>query len=580
MKRLRAAAMGLSLALGATARANDWQPAGPARAPSAPAVWVPGGPPVARTAPPELVPSVVPVEATVPSGPRGAPAPVALPLIPVAPDVPPARAVPSVPPPAPELREPPRAPRLMPELREPPPRSSDAPARPMPQPQPPDVPLAPPRAHAPQPELPPAPPEFMVPPSGLGVSKHGTFGSPPLRISRDWPTFREVHSGVGIDEHGYGSGAGHEAGAFRRFFVSGEYLLWWMPGFATPILGTTNANAALNGFLGEPGTTTILGPGPFLDSTRQGFRVRAGAWWEEAGCGVDTGFFFLGNRSRDAAFGPDQFPLITRPIFAPNPMPNGQPVGESGEAVSVPGVLRGALSARGESRLWGIDVNLRKCWFAECDRRAEWFVGYRHLNLRERLTISEDITVIGDGTARGVAVTDPVGTRVLVQDDFQTRNSFHGAQFGVRYERRFGAWDLDARASVSLGTSAQALTISGYQARQQPNGAPMFFRNGGLLAAQTNIGRFTRDRFSVVPELTLNAGYWVTPSVRVFAGYNLLVWTNVIRPGEQIDRVVDVTFVPNGPLMAVPSGMNRPRPTLAPRDLVVNGVQFGVDWRW
>jgi hypothetical protein len=393
-----------------------------------------------------------------------------------------------------------------------------------------------------------------------------------------------LHSGVGIDEHGsiMGRGAGFSSGegAFQRFFVSGEYLLWAMPGFATPVLGTTNANTAMNGFLGEPGTTSLLGPGPFLDSTRQGFRVRAGAWWEEAGCGVDAGFFFLANRSRDVAFGPDRFPLITRPIFAPNPMPNGQPVGESGEAVSVPGVLRGTLGARGESRLWGIDANLRQCWFAECDRRAEWFVGYRHLNLRERLTITEDITVIGDGTARGIAVTDPVGTRVFVQDDFQTRNSFHGAQFGMRYERRFGAWDFDARASVALGTTYQALTIGGFQARQRPNGAPMFFRNGGLLAAQTNIGRFTRDRFSVVPELTLNAGYWITPSVRVFAGYNFLLWTNVIRPGDQIDRVVDVTFVPNGPMMAVPSGMNRPRPTLTQRDLVVNGIQFGADWRW
>jgi Putative beta barrel porin-7 (BBP7) len=567
MKRFRATAIGLSVALaGTSARAADWR-AGGSSAPAAPAVWWPVGapPPVARAAPPDLVPSVqpvVPIEATVNAGPRGTGAPGALPLIPVVPDVPPARVVPPLPQQMPELREPPRA------------RSDE---QPPPRPMPPDGALAQPRPTPQQPELPPAPPEFMIPPSGLGVSKRGTFGSPPLTISRDWPTLREVHSGVGIDEGGFGA---REAGAFQRFFVSGEYLLWWMPGFPTPVLGTTNANTARNGFLGEPGTTSLLGPGPFLDSTRQGFRVRAGAWWEEAGCGIDAGFFFLGNRSRDVAFDPDQFPLITRPIFAPNPMPNGQPVGESGEAVSVPGVLRGTLSARGESRLWGIDANLRQCWFAACDERAEWFVGYRHLNLRERLTISEDITVIGDGTARGIAVTDPVGTRVFVQDDFQTRNSFHGAQFGMRYERRFGAWDFDARASVALGTTYQALTIRGFQARQQPTGAPMFFRNGGLLAAQTNIGRFTRDRFSVVPELTLSAGYWVTPSVRVFAGYNLLMWTNVIRPGDQIDRVVDVTFVPNGPMMAVPSGMNRPRPTLTQRDLVVNGVQFGVDWRW
>ena len=106
----------------------------------------------------------------------------------------------------------------------------------------------------------------------------------------------------------------------------------------------------------------------------------------------------------------------------------------------------------------------------------------------------------------------------------------------------------------------------------------MSFR-GGLLAAGPNLGRFTRDQFSVVPELTLNVGYNVTPNLRLFAGYNFLLWTNVIRPGDQIDHVVDLTFVPNAPPVSF-SGLNRPRPLFAQRDLVVNGIQFGLDWRW
>jgi hypothetical protein len=106
----------------------------------------------------------------------------------------------------------------------------------------------------------------------------------------------------------------------------------------------------------------------------------------------------------------------------------------------------------------------------------------------------------------------------------------------------------------------------------------MTFR-GGLLAAGPNLGRFERNQFSVAPEFTLNVGYAVTSSVRVYAGYNFLFWSGVIRPGDQIDHVVDLTFVPNA-LPANFSGQYRPRPPFKQADLAVNGMQFGLDLRW
>ncbi len=243
----------------------------------------------------------------------------------------------------------------------------------------------------------------------------------------------------------------------------------------------------------------------------------------------------------------------------------------------MPGILRGSLSIQADSRLWGADVNARWCWNKACDSRSEVFAGYRYLNLRESLTFTEDITVIGPGGTR-LVIADPLGTRVIVQDRFKTSNQFNGGQIGAAYERRWGRWDMDARASVAFGTTRQVLEIDGLQTRQQPGAALMTFR-GGLLAAGPNLGRFERDKFSVAPELTLNVGYWLTPNLRAFAGYNLLYWSNVIRPGDQIDHVVDLTFVPN----ALPTGFSgqyRPRPLFKQSDLAVNGVQFGLDWRW
>jgi hypothetical protein len=436
---------------------------------------------------------------------------------------------------------------------------------------------------APAAELPPAPAEWMYPAGAADGVKPGPFGfgSAPIRLDRDYPSLRElIHKGHAHDDLTIADetvdGPG---GPMSRFFVRAEYLQWWLPGFPTPALATTNPNPALNGYLGEPGTTAIIGPGPLLNSARSGLRVRAGAWLDDCGSfGVDAGIFFLPGSSTSATVSSAQYPILTRPVYVPNLVPGtNAPLGENGESVGVPGILRSSVTAAAESELWGADVNLRKCLFNRCDASAEVFAGYRYLNLRESLTVTENITVIGPGGTR-VALTDPIGTHVIVQDRFATRNDFNGGQVGVAYDRRWGRWDVDARGSIALGDTHQVLDINGFQVRQQPGAAPMTFR-GGLLAAGPNLGEFTRDRFSVAPELTLNVGYRVTPNVRVFAGYNFLLWTNVIRPGDQIDHTVDLTFVPNA-LPAGFSGQYRPHPLFVQRDLAVNGIQFGVDWRW
>ena len=41
----------------------------------------------------------------------------------------------------------------------------------------------------------------------------------------------------------------------------------------------------------------------------------------------------------------------------------------------------------------------------------------------------------------------------------------------------------------------------------------------------------------------MTLGYQLTETVRLYAGYNFLYWTNVARPGAQIDRNLDVGFL-------------------------------------
>jgi hypothetical protein len=399
--------------------------------------------------------------------------------------------------------------------------------------------------------------------------RHKTFGSPNLTLSRDYH-FLDLF-GLALAEDADTVVLG-EGPAEDRFFVQAEYLLWWVKRGNIPALASTGGTF---GFLDEPGAFPILGPGPFGESARNGFLVRAGAWLDGwlGGRGIDGSFFFLGRRTTtfDAASAGN--PLITRPIFVPNIDPRtGRVAGEDGEQVAFSGVATGALRVEGDSFLWGADANLRFCVCRTCAARSEWFVGYRHLNLEEDLTVTEALVT---GPLQG---RDPAGTRIVVQDRFRTHNRFHGGQIGWAVGRRWGRFDADARVSVALGVTAQALDIAGSQQRARPGG-PVESFTGGLLAVGPNLGSFSNDEFSVVPEATFNVGFMVTPTARVYVGYNFLYWTNVIRPGDQIDRVVDITFVPNSP-PAAPSGLARPRPTFQQSDLWAQGLQFGLELRW
>lgn len=585
MKRFRVKLVGFGLAVlaGSAVATDDWQPAASPNVPVSPGaldpIWLPAAPAKPAAVIPAQLPAIGPASQPLPN-----PAP-ELPVGPRAGSLPPSSLpdIPPLPPETPVASPAPETWRSQPTgiTQQPidPPRPVEQP-RPMPRPTPPPDMLPRPRPidEPPRPPVPPvaelpvAPPELMFPAGAVVPGKHGSFGSQPIRLGRDYPSLADLCPGLFTD--------GGEQTVVDRGFVEAEYLLWWMSGLDIPILATTNPDPNRFGFLGEPGTVSLLGPGTFLGSVRQGVRVRGGFWFDPCGtCGIDGSIFALGRRTAEATFTSGQFPVITRPVFSPNPRPNqpGVVVGQVGEAVTVPGILQGSLTVQADSFLWGADANLKKCLFRNCNSWATWFVGYRNLNLIESLTVTENINVIGPGGNR-VLLTDPPGSVIVVRDRFGTENRFNGGQIGATWERRWGGFSLDARASVALGVTSQELSIFGAQTRTRPGQLPMTY-SGGLLAAGPNLGTFTRNRFSVVPEITLNLGYWVTPNFKAYIGYNFLYWSNVIRPGEQIDPVVDLSFVPNAPPVAF-SGQYRPQPLFRQSDLWVTGVQFGLEWRW
>jgi len=134
------------------------------------------------------------------------------------------------------------------------------------------------------------------------------------------------------------------------------------------------------------------------------------------------------------------------------------------------------------------------------------------------------------------------------------------------------------RSSIALGANQQTNDINGSQVVARPGQAPEVFV-GGLLAAQSNIGQYSRTRFSVVPDAALNIGYQFTPTFRGYLGYSFLYWSNVVRPGQQIDRNVNLAFIPNTP-PAPPSSQVRPAVLCQETDFWAQGLNFGLEWLW
>jgi hypothetical protein len=357
-----------------------------------------------------------------------------------------------------------------------------------------------------------------------------------------------------------------------RLYFRGEYLLWWVKQDDVPVLLTTSDPVDF-GFLGRP-TTEVLFGGSSLDrDPRSGARFLVG--YELSGLdhkAVEIAGFFLGRRSRDFVANSAFTPLIARPFFADN-------LGEEfSEVLAFPGLLTGNGTVEAPSELWGLEANLRTKLFCAENYGVSFLAGIRYLNLDESITITEN--VLGLPTNPN---PDFQNQRITVIDRFAAENEFLGGQVGVESRHVWGRWSVDLMGKIALGGTRQVVQIAGSQEFIDPGGQISNFQ-GGLLALPSNIGRRTGNEFTVVPEFAVRLGYQITPRVRATVGYNFLYWSNVVRPGDQIDRVLDITQIPNfrdTTLSGVPStGGTRPDGSLRTSDLWLQGFTVGLEVVW
>jgi hypothetical protein len=104
---------------------------------------------------------------------------------------------------------------------------------------------------------------------------------------------------------------------------------------------------------------------------------------------------------------------------------------------------------------------------------------------------------------------------------------------------------------------------------------------GGLFTQSSNIGKGNADRFTVLPSLEVKLGYEINEQTRVFVGYDVMYWDQVVRPGNQINHDVNLTqnavLDPSGVGKLV--GSAQPAPLFKRSDFWAQGISVGLEFR-
>jgi Putative beta barrel porin-7 (BBP7) len=368
----------------------------------------------------------------------------------------------------------------------------------------------------------------------------------------------------------------------RRWYGSADYLLWWFKDSPVPVpLLTTTSNpgsmpvAAFN----DSNTSVLLGNESLGGGVHQGARFTLGYWIDDGRqIGLEGGYFFLADKTtvRSAASsGQPGAPVLAVPFF------DEDASAENTFVVASPGGFAGAAVLSLTSRLQSAELQGVVQAFDATNLHVEVLFGGRFAELTENLSFATSSTGISDPN------TDLILNTV---DQFNVRNDFYGWQVGTRAQARWGNFEFRASAKLALGDMHQVANLNGFAVTNffnAPAGGPFtgvpaqVVPGSGAFVQPSNQGRFSRDSFAVAPEVGVTLGYRLTDGLRVFAGYDFLYLSEVLRPGDQIDRGINFSQTVQSAIAGNAAAVgSRPAPTLVGSDFWAQGIHLGLELRY
>ena len=454
------------------------------------------------------------------------------------------------------------------------------------------------------------PSPVIMPPLGVGpqgdphgIGPVGGFGPPPGPM---YPTPGPYAQPLW--QPGGPGGAGQDVPGIGapRFWMRSEFLLWVpkaMPS-AYPLLTTSAPSDA--GLLGRPSTLVLAGGEEFSYDMSPGARFTFGFFGDaDRRFGFETTGFFMSQRHNESTFvtSPTGIPVLARPFIDSL----GRPV--SSLVVGTPNFASGAATVDASTLSYSVEASgvwnlFRSAPGNPVQMSLDFLMGYRYFELREELRVESQSTLNVPDTITPLFVVGPNGTltqvgtqitqvptlfggtqifnpsTVTVVDSIRATNRFNGGQVGIRGEVRYGMFTFAGTGKLGLGHMHQTLQFdgnSGYTNAASGRAGGAF---GGLLVNASNIGKYNNDEFAVMPEFIGNLGINVTKSVNVYLGYNFLYTNKVVRPGAQVNPVVNTAQVPFSTNYGALGRPNVSRVLFDQDDFWLMGINFGLQIRF
>ncbi len=392
------------------------------------------------------------------------------------------------------------------------------------------------------------PPLGLAPMPGEGPAlPNGTTVSQPLQESLLDPV--PVNRQIRVIERGV------HTGPIPKSWHSGELLLLRTKSQHVPPLLTGNPYAVPT--LDNPNTILLLGGGRNNPPGSVGARFALGWTLDPAHrTGLEISYLFTDTRTSHTAVGPTRWHL-GRPVINPN---TGSEDVIPVNTPWMPGRFEAWASTRIQS--WGVTAltNLH----AGESLRINGLIGYRYFMVNEGFRFEQSTEFRGIDTAY----------RSSSADQIDAHNRFHGGELGLRTEWDRGRFSVQLDTKVSLGRTVEVVRISGQTigASDGLAGASTHTFPVGVLGQPSNAGRYSQSHFAALPEGGLKLGFQLTERTRFSVGYTVFYLSDAVRPGDQIDRVVDLDQ--SGGFAA------GPLPLFARSDYWVQGVSLGMDWRY
>jgi hypothetical protein len=359
-----------------------------------------------------------------------------------------------------------------------------------------------------------------------------------------------------------------ESAPCTRFWGRGEYLLWWVKDGPLPLPLVTTGNPSIGhlaGTIGQPSTVVLYGGSALDYGTFSGMRYTFGGWLDDDRIvGLEASAFLLERRSTSFAARSDNAgnPPLYVPAFNVG-------LGREDSLVVADPTLQfgGGVAVITTTRLWGTEAN----WLLNVLREEAWNVallaGFRQFDLQEAFRL--------DNTTTDLAL----GTVTTLQDRFGTRNQFFGSQLGGHIGFQTESLSVAVTGKVALGQTHEVVAVNGNITQTGPLAPTPGSFTGGFFAQPTNIRRKSHNQFTAIPQVQGKLAYNLGGNVAAFVGYDFLYWDRVVRPGNQIDRNLNLSQSPVFGAGAL-TGPPVPARLFNRSDFWAHGITFGLEARF